>query len=70
MSHALAVRHACFVHFIPLDTGTDDVSADEKVRNASRNFRQTFDLPTTERLVNCKTPYFVVFLFFLLLIRN
>ncbi|KAI8341806.1 rab-GTPase-TBC domain-containing protein [Chlamydoabsidia padenii] len=34
------------------DTGTDDISTDEKVRNASRSFRQTFDLPVTERLVN------------------
>ncbi|KAI8881685.1 GRAM-domain-containing protein [Backusella circina FSU 941] len=34
------------------DTGTDDISADEKLRKASRSFRQTFDLPSTERLVN------------------
>ncbi|CAO3607615.1 unnamed protein product [Cunninghamella echinulata] len=34
------------------DTGTDDISTDEKVRNTSRSFRQTFDLPVTERLVN------------------
>lgn len=35
------------------DTGTDELSTDEKVRNASRTFRQLFDVPQTERLVNC-----------------
>ncbi|KAG0165214.1 hypothetical protein DFQ30_008822 [Apophysomyces sp. BC1015] len=34
------------------DAGTDEISTDEKVRNASRSFRQTFNVPATERLVN------------------
>ncbi|KAI7865927.1 rab-GTPase-TBC domain-containing protein [Spinellus fusiger] len=34
------------------DAGTDEISVDEKVRNASRSFRQTFSVPATERLVN------------------
>ncbi|KAF7727879.1 hypothetical protein EC973_006878 [Apophysomyces ossiformis] len=34
------------------DAGTDEISTDEKVRNASRSFRQTFDVAATERLVN------------------
>jgi hypothetical protein len=37
-----------------LDTGTDEVSVDVNVRNASRSFRQTFDIPSSEHLVNCK----------------
>ncbi|KAI8384446.1 uncharacterized protein BYT42DRAFT_261401 [Radiomyces spectabilis] len=37
------------------DAGTDEISMDEKVRNASRSFRQTFNVPVTERLVNCKS---------------
>ncbi|KAI8099637.1 uncharacterized protein BX664DRAFT_255135, partial [Halteromyces radiatus] len=45
------------------DTGTDDISTDEKVRNASRSFRQTFDIPMTERLVNCKLSK-IKFIFF------
>ncbi|KAI8142367.1 hypothetical protein BJV82DRAFT_516413, partial [Fennellomyces sp. T-0311] len=36
------------------DAGTDEISTDEKVRTASRSFRQTFNVPSTERLVNCK----------------
>ncbi|KAI9321860.1 rab-GTPase-TBC domain-containing protein [Dichotomocladium elegans] len=34
------------------DAGTDEVSMDERVRNGSRSFRQTFGVPITERLVN------------------
>ncbi|KAI9141144.1 rab-GTPase-TBC domain-containing protein [Paraphysoderma sedebokerense] len=34
------------------DRGSDEVSSDEKLRNASRAWRQTFDLPETERLVS------------------
>ncbi|KAI9319372.1 hypothetical protein BX666DRAFT_1925576 [Dichotomocladium elegans] len=35
-----------------IDTGTDDLSTDEKVRSASRTFRQLFDVPPSERLVS------------------
>ncbi|CAM0141574.1 unnamed protein product [Umbelopsis sp. WA50703] len=35
-----------------IDEGADERSTDEKVRNASRSFRQSFDVPPTERLVN------------------
>ncbi|CAO3670069.1 unnamed protein product [Umbelopsis ramanniana] len=35
-----------------IDAGGDETSADEKVRNASRSFRQNFDIPPTERLVS------------------
>ncbi|GAB5586532.1 GTPase activating protein (GAP) [Umbelopsis nana] len=35
-----------------IDVGVDEKSADEKVRNASRSFRQSFDVPPTERLVS------------------
>ncbi|KAI9019303.1 rab-GTPase-TBC domain-containing protein [Phycomyces nitens] len=34
-----------------IDTGTDELSSDESVRNASRTFRQIFDVPSSERLV-------------------
>ncbi|CAO3648391.1 unnamed protein product [Mucor hiemalis] len=34
------------------DSGTDEISTDEKVRKASRSFRQTFDVSSSERLVN------------------
>ncbi|KAL0080965.1 hypothetical protein J3Q64DRAFT_1758223 [Phycomyces blakesleeanus] len=34
-----------------IDTGTDELSSDEGVRNASRTFRQIFDVPSSERLV-------------------
>lgn len=37
-----------------IDEGADDASNDEKVRNASRSFRQSFDVPPSERLVNCE----------------
>ncbi|KAI8637469.1 hypothetical protein BD408DRAFT_353727 [Parasitella parasitica] len=37
-----------------IDSGTDEISTDEKVRKASRSFRQTFDVSSSERLVNCK----------------
>ncbi|KAH8551789.1 hypothetical protein BGW37DRAFT_425092, partial [Umbelopsis sp. PMI_123] len=37
-----------------IDAGTDEISIDENVRNASRSFRQTFDIAATEHLVNCK----------------
>ncbi|KAI7881933.1 hypothetical protein K492DRAFT_128298 [Lichtheimia hyalospora FSU 10163] len=36
-----------------IDTGTDELSTDEKVRSASRAFRQLFDVPPSERLVSC-----------------
>ncbi|ORY91928.1 hypothetical protein BCR43DRAFT_446009 [Syncephalastrum racemosum] len=39
------------------DAGTDEISTDEKVRSASRSFRQTFDVPVTERLVNCNSSF-------------
>ncbi|CAO3684807.1 unnamed protein product [Umbelopsis ramanniana] len=35
-----------------IDAGTDEISIDENVRNASRSFRQTFDIASTEHLVN------------------
>ncbi|CAG8672834.1 4282_t:CDS:10 [Cetraspora pellucida] len=34
------------------DKGTDEVSEDQEIRNASRTFRQVFNLSSTERLVN------------------
>ncbi|KAI8980839.1 rab-GTPase-TBC domain-containing protein [Pilobolus umbonatus] len=34
------------------DSGTDEISTDEKVRKASRSFRQTFNVSPSERLVN------------------
>ncbi|KAI7905944.1 uncharacterized protein BX663DRAFT_415147, partial [Cokeromyces recurvatus] len=34
-------------------TDTDDLLYDDSIRTASRTFRQTFDVPFTERLVNC-----------------
>ncbi|KAI7864998.1 hypothetical protein BDF14DRAFT_1110238 [Spinellus fusiger] len=34
-----------------LDSGTDELSSDEGVRNASRTFRQLFNVPSSERLV-------------------
>ncbi|KAK3828733.1 MAG: rab-GTPase-TBC domain-containing protein [Benniella sp.] len=34
------------------DKGTDDITSDEKVRSASRAFRQTFNVPLSERLVS------------------
>lgn len=37
-----------------LEDGTDDLVHDETIRIASRTFRQCFDIPATERLVNCK----------------
>jgi hypothetical protein len=39
-----------------IDSETDDLLNDDTIRNASRTFRQTFDVPSTERLVNCKDP--------------
>ncbi|CAO3627324.1 unnamed protein product [Cunninghamella blakesleeana] len=35
-----------------IDIGTDELSSDETVRNASRSFRQIFDVPSSERLVS------------------
>ncbi|KAL0074733.1 hypothetical protein F4703DRAFT_1744899 [Phycomyces blakesleeanus] len=43
-----------FFYLYLLDTGTDELSSDEGVRNASRTFRQIFDVPSSERLVTCK----------------
>jgi hypothetical protein len=37
-----------------LESGTDELSSDKNIRNASRTFRQIFDIPTSERFVNCK----------------
>ncbi|CEP07863.1 hypothetical protein [Parasitella parasitica] len=34
------------------DSGTDEISTDEKVRKASRSFRQIFNVSSSERLVN------------------
>ncbi|EPB91190.1 hypothetical protein HMPREF1544_01895 [Mucor circinelloides 1006PhL] len=34
------------------DNETDDLLHDDDIRNASRTFRQTFDVPSSERLVN------------------
>ncbi|KAI9244242.1 hypothetical protein BY458DRAFT_537225 [Sporodiniella umbellata] len=36
-----------------IDSGTDELSSDESVRNASRTFRQIFDVPASERFVSC-----------------
>jgi hypothetical protein len=44
--------HTCTLYH-RIDVGVDEKSADEKVRNASRSFRQNFDVPPTERLVSC-----------------
>ncbi|KAI8089872.1 uncharacterized protein BX664DRAFT_262879 [Halteromyces radiatus] len=43
------------IHMIvtTIDTGTDELSSDHSVRNASRSFRQIFDVPPSERLVSC-----------------
>lgn len=49
-----AYRHFSVIKNAVIDAGTDEISTDEKVRNASRSFRQTFKVPATERLVNCK----------------
>ncbi|KAG1045709.1 hypothetical protein G6F43_011233 [Rhizopus delemar] len=35
-----------------VDSGTDELLSDEKIRNASRTFRQIFDIPPSERFVN------------------
>ncbi|KAG1460739.1 hypothetical protein G6F46_005335 [Rhizopus delemar] len=35
-----------------IDSGTDELSTDENIRNASRTFRQIFDIPPSERFVN------------------
>jgi hypothetical protein len=40
--------------FHTVDSGTDELSSDQSVRNASRSFRQIFDVPPSERLVSCK----------------
>ncbi|ORE19171.1 hypothetical protein BCV71DRAFT_178092 [Rhizopus microsporus] len=40
-----------------IDSGTDELSSDENVRNASRSFRQIFDIPPSERFVNCKYSF-------------
>ncbi|KAI8354044.1 hypothetical protein BD560DRAFT_213018 [Blakeslea trispora] len=37
------------------ESGTDELSSDENVRNASRSFRQIFDIAHSERFVSCKT---------------
>ncbi|KAF9976068.1 hypothetical protein BGZ73_009166 [Actinomortierella ambigua] len=34
------------------DKGTDEITSDDKVRSASRAFRQTFNVPASERLVS------------------
>lgn len=33
---------------------------DDIIRNASRTFRQSFDVPSTERLVNCKRAFLYI----------
>jgi hypothetical protein len=38
-----------------IESGTDELSSDENVRNASRSFRQIFDIPHSERFVSCKS---------------
>lgn len=40
--------------FYFVESGTDELSSDENVRNASRTFRQIFDIPHSERFVSCK----------------
>ncbi|KAG2212948.1 hypothetical protein INT46_008074 [Mucor plumbeus] len=35
-----------------IESGTDELSSDENVRNASRTFRQIFDIPHSERFVS------------------
>lgn len=47
-------HHVPWLTLCYVDAGTDEISADANVRTASRSFRQTFDVPATERLVNCK----------------
>lgn len=37
-----------------IEYGSDELSSDENVRNASRTFRQIFDIPHSERFVSCK----------------
>ncbi|KAI8064868.1 uncharacterized protein B0P05DRAFT_476300 [Gilbertella persicaria] len=39
------------------DNDTDDLLHDDTIRNASRTFRQIFDVPSSERLVNCMYTY-------------
>jgi hypothetical protein len=40
-----------------LDNDTDDLLHDNEIRSASRTFRQTFDVPSSERLVNCEYQF-------------
>lgn len=48
------------IHMIvtAIEYGSDELSSDENVRNASRTFRQIFDIPHSERFVSCKSYFF------------
>lgn len=37
-----------------IEFGSDELSSDQNVRNASRTFKQIFDIPHSERFVSCK----------------
>lgn len=54
LSHCMSFFFLLKKKKITEDKGTDEISSDEKLRQASRSFRQIFYLPATERLVNCK----------------
>ncbi|KAI9019408.1 rab-GTPase-TBC domain-containing protein [Phycomyces nitens] len=46
------VEHVTAIVGSTKDMSVDELSTDEKLRNASRTFRQTFPIPLSERLVN------------------
>jgi hypothetical protein len=37
-----------------IENDTDELVHDDDIRNTSRTFRQIFNVPSSERLVNCK----------------
>lgn len=50
------------IHMIvtAIEYGSDELSSDENVRNASRTFRQIFDIPHSERFVSCKLVIIII----------
>ncbi|OBZ89536.1 hypothetical protein A0J61_02414 [Choanephora cucurbitarum] len=42
------------------ESGTDELSSDESVRNASRSFRQIFDIAHSERFVSCRQGWIYI----------